>query len=256
MLLSTDSVTKTFAGVHALSDVSVSIRKGEIVGLIGPNGSGKSTLVNVISGVIAPTSGSVRLGEERWSRRPSHKVARCGIARTFQTTRLFAEMTVLENVEVAASCSPEVRGVTGARRAARTALEVLRLEAMAGTVVAGLPYGLQRRVELARAIAGRPHFLLLDEPAAGLHDAESDQLLDILQDLRGRLGCGMLLIDHDLRLIMRGTDRIYVLNEGRMLTEGAPEAVRRDPRVIAAYLGTDASSHANEVTDEKEARSR
>jgi ABC-type branched-subunit amino acid transport system ATPase component len=237
MRLATDNITKTFAGVHALSDVSVGVDKGEIVGIIGPNGSGKTTLVNVISGVIAPTSGSVTLGGDSWERRPSHRVARSGIARTFQTIRLFSEMTVLENVEVAASCSPQTRGVRRARMATREALGMLDLVGESDAVVSTLSYGRQRRVELARAVVGRPHFLLLDEPAAGLNNAESDDLLETLLRLRDAVGCGVLLIDHDLRLIMRGTDRIHVLNEGRTLTEGTPEAVRRDPKVIAAYLG-------------------
>lgn len=254
MQLTTDSITRTFAGVQALSDVSVRVDKGEIVGLIGPNGSGKSTLVNVISGVIPPSAGTVSLGDDRWSRRASHRVARCGIARTFQTARLFEEMTVLENVEVAASCSSEIRGMTAARRAARTTLSMLELEDMASRVVSGLSYGQQRRVELARAVAGRPQFVLLDEPAAGLHDAETDQLLAVLLDLRERLGFGMLLIDHDLHLIMRATDRIYVLNEGRLLTEGTPQEVRHNPQVIAAYLGTDAERAGPDDVDTKEAR--
>jgi ABC-type branched-subunit amino acid transport system ATPase component len=240
MQLATDSITKTFAGVHALSDVSISVEKGEILGIIGPNGSGKTTLVNVISGVIPPTAGSVALGDDRWTRRPSHRVARSGIARTFQTVRLFEEMTVLENIEVAATCSPSTRGVRRARAATREALAMLDLEDDARTVASTLSYGRQRRVELARAVVGRPHFLLLDEPAAGLNDAESDGLLETLLSLRETLGCGVVLIDHDLRLIMRGTDRIHVLNEGHTLAEGGPDEIRRDPRVIAAYLGTQA----------------
>ena len=240
--LSTETVGKEFAGVHAVADVSLHVDEGEIVGLIGPNGSGKTTLVNLISGVVPLSAGRVRLGDEAWSRRHSFHVARSGVARTFQTIRLFDEMTVLENVEVAATASRANRGVWAPRRAAREALELLGLGHLADVVATTLSYGLQRRVELARAVAGRPRFMLLDEPAAGLNDVESDELLGTLLALRERVGCGMLLIDHDLRLIMRGTDRIYVLNEGRLLAEGAPEEVRHDPRVIAAYLGTDAKT--------------
>jgi ABC-type branched-subunit amino acid transport system ATPase component len=251
MQLATDSITKTFAGLHALDDVSVSAGKGEIVGIIGPNGSGKTTLVNVISGVIPPTSGRVRLGDDAWTTRSSHRVARCGIARTFQTIRLFEEMTVLENVEVAATCSRATRGWRRARVATREALRMLELDDRADVVAKTLSYGQQRRVELARAVVGRPHFLLLDEPAAGLNETESDDLLATLMRLRDNVGCGVLLIDHDLRLIMRGTDRIHVLNEGKTLAEGTPEAIRRDPRVIAAYLGTDTRTAARALAAEE-----
>jgi ABC-type branched-subunit amino acid transport system ATPase component len=241
MQLATESISRDFAGVHAVSDVSLEVEEGEIVGLIGPNGSGKTTLVNLMSGVIPCSSGRVRLGQDSWSRRPSHRVARCGIARTFQTIRLFSEMTVLENVQVAASSSPAIRGMTRARSASREALAILGLGHLAGRVAATLPYGTQRRVEIARAIAGRPRFVLLDEPAAGLNDAESDELLAMLLGLPAVVGGGVLVIDHDLRLIMRATARIYVLNEGKMLAHGTPESVRRDARVIAAYLGTPAA---------------
>jgi ABC-type branched-subunit amino acid transport system ATPase component len=239
MELETESVTKVFAGLHALSEVSVCIGKGEIAGIIGPNGSGKTTLINVISGVIQPTSGRVRLGEETWTHRVSYRVARAGIARTFQTIRLFREMTVLENVEVAATASPSVRGTRAARRASREALASLELAQYSATLAATLPYGLQRRVEIARAIVTKPHFLLLDEPAAGLNETESDELVRHLLDVREQVGCGVVLIDHDLHLIMRATDRIFVLNEGRLLVEGKPEEIRHDPQVIRAYIGRD-----------------
>jgi ABC-type branched-subunit amino acid transport system ATPase component len=251
MQLATESVTKEFAGVHALSDVSVDVEQGEIVGVIGPNGSGKTTLVNVISGVIAPTSGAIRLGSDRWTRRPSHKVAHSGIARTFQTIRLFTEMTVLENIEVAAASCPRTRGVHRPRLATREAIRMLGLERLASRVASTLPYGLQRRVELARAVVGRPTFLLLDEPAAGLNDAESDELLATLLALRETVECGVLVIDHDLRLIMRGTERIFVLNEGRLLARGAPEDVRHNPQVVAAYLGTDTGHAAERIEEEQ-----
>jgi ABC-type branched-subunit amino acid transport system ATPase component len=242
MELATESVSKEFSGVRALSNITLRIEKGEVVGLIGPNGSGKTTLINILSGVIAPTSGAIRLGDDRWTRRQSHRVAHAGISRTFQTIRLFREMTVLENVEVAAAGSPRIKGLTGRRKASRRALAMLGIQALASRVASTLPYGLQRRVEFARAIVSEPHFLLLDEPAAGLNETESDELLQMLGDVREAVGCGVLLIDHDLRLIMRATHRIHVFNEGRMLMDGAPEEVRKDPRVIAAYLGTDAAA--------------
>lgn len=237
MQLSTQALTKTFAGLRALSEVSISIEQGEIAGVIGPNGSGKTTLINVISGVLEPTDGAVQLGEETWLDRPSHEVARSGIARTFQNVRLFDELTVLENIEVAASCNPATRGWLKPREVSRLALERLALERYADLIVTELSYGIQRRVEIARAIATRPKFVLLDEPAAGLNEAESDGLLATLLRLRDELGFGALLIDHDLRLIMRATDRIYVLNEGKLLAEGTPEEVRHNREVIRAYIG-------------------
>jgi ABC-type branched-subunit amino acid transport system ATPase component len=251
MQLVTESVTKSFAGVQALADVSVAVDKGRIVGVIGPNGSGKTTLVNVISGVVTPTAGAVAVGSDRWTRRSSHGVARSGIARTFQTIRLFDEMTVAENVEVAAAASPRTRGIGRARVAAREALTMLGLEGRAGAMATTLSYGQQRRVELARAVAGRPDFLLLDEPAAGLNEAESDDLLETLLRLRDAVECGVLMIDHDLRLIMRATERIFVLNEGRLLAEGTPEEIRNDPRVVASYLGTDTKTAAAEIEAER-----
>jgi ABC-type branched-subunit amino acid transport system ATPase component len=237
MQLATESITKVFDGLKALSDVSISAEKGEVVGIIGPNGSGKTTLINVISGVTEPTSGTVRLGEHTWSWRSSDRVAHTGIARTFQTIRLFTEMTVLQNVEVAATASRSIRGTRAARRASREVLDRLGLGDHASTPARALPYGLQRRVEIARAVVSRPHFLLLDEPAAGLNGTESDELLARLLELREDLGCGVLVIDHDLRLIMRATDRIFVLNEGRLLAHGQPDEIRRNPEVIRAYLG-------------------
>jgi ABC-type branched-subunit amino acid transport system ATPase component len=146
-------------------------------------------------------------------------------------------MTVLENVEVAAACRPRRGRRTPARAAVRRTLASLGLGSVAQTVASTLPYGVQRRVEIARAIVAEPRFVLLDEPAAGLNEAESDDLLATVLSIRDEVGCGILIIDHDLRLIMRGTERIYVLDDGRVISEGTPEAVRVDPRVIAAYLG-------------------
>jgi ABC-type branched-subunit amino acid transport system ATPase component len=237
--LEVDSVSKDFAGVRALSDVSLRLDKGEILAVIGPNGSGKTTLINVVSGVIPATSGVVRMQEHVLTRLPSYKVARCGVARTFQNIRLFRDMTAIENVETAASRSPRAGGLFRPRRVSREVLAKLGLTHVADLIVATLPYGLQRRVEIARAIATRPHLLLLDEPAAGLNEAESDELLDVIRSLRVDLGVGVLVVDHDLRLIMRVAERIHVLNEGRTLAEGTPEEIRHNRAVIEAYLGSD-----------------
>jgi ABC-type branched-subunit amino acid transport system ATPase component len=248
--LEVESVSKDFAGLHALRDVTTHLEEGEILAVIGPNGSGKTTLINVVSGVIRPASGNVRMDGRELTNLKAYEVARSGIGRTFQNIRLFRDMTVIENVETAASRSPRARGFIRARRVSREALALLGLERHANTIVTMLPYGIQRRVEVARAIATKPRFLLLDEPAAGLNEHESDELLGIIRSLRDGLGCGVLVVDHDLRLIMRLSERIHVLNEGRTLAEGTPEQVRRNRAVIEAYLGTESAHEALETAGE------
>jgi ABC-type branched-subunit amino acid transport system ATPase component len=252
--LEIDSVSKDFAGLHALREVTAHVEKGEILAVIGPNGSGKTTLINVVSGVIRPSSGSVRMNGMVLTSLPSHAVARAGVARTFQNIRLFRDMTVIENVETAASRSPRVKGLVRPRRRSREALARLGLERHAQTIVNTLPYGLQRRVEIARAISTQPHFVLLDEPAAGLNEVESDELLDAIRKVRNELGCGIMIVDHDLRLIMRVSERIHALNQGRTLAEGTPEQVRRNRAVIEAYLGTESAHEALEAHAEESAQ--
>ncbi len=229
-----EGVTKTFSGLKALDDVSLSLQRGEILGLMGPNGSGKSTLVNVITGVAAPTSGRVLLDGDVVSGRPAHVVGRRGIARTFQNVRLFAGLTVRDNIAAVA-----VRPSGGIDAYAAALLERLGIVGHADRIAGTLPYGLQRRVEIARALATRPKFLLLDEPAAGLNDLESEQLEETIKEIAvdADFGCGILIIDHDLRLMVSISHRLHVLFNGVSIIEGAPEEVRRDPRVIEAYIG-------------------
>jgi len=231
-----EGVTRRFRGVHALDGVSLRLHEGEIVGLIGPNGSGKTTLLNVASGVLRPSSGRVAINDATVSGKRPHVYAGLGVGRTFQQIRLFHDMTVRENVHL---------GAIARRQRAAEAEEVLRRlglgessDRLAGT----LPYGEQRRVEIARALAGRPRLLLLDEPAAGMNPMEADSLLETIKRIREDWGCGVLVVDHVLRLIMRLCDRVHVLAEGKTICEGSPEEVQADTQVIAAYLGSAATA--------------
>ena len=230
--LAIQGVQKRFRGLLALDGVSLRVRKGEIVGLIGPNGSGKTTLLNVASGVTRPSAGEVVVSGTKATGRKPHVFASLGVGRTFQQIRLFADMTVEENVEVGAVA----RGQSIA--SVPPLLDRIGLVQDRDRFAGTLPYGQQRRVEIARALAGRPEFLLLDEPAAGMNEVESDQLLETIRLIREQEGCGLLVVDHDLRLIMRLCERIHVLAEGRTICEGSPEVVRRDPAVIREYIGS------------------
>jgi branched-chain amino acid transport system ATP-binding protein len=224
-----------FSGLKALSDVSVELRQGEILGLIGPNGAGKTTLVNVLSGFQRPTTGRVFLGSREVTGVPPHKLAVRGLGRTFQSVRLFGRMTVFENVLVGA-----VAGGLRSRAARETTWTLLERMGLAQAwelPAASLPHGAERRLGILRALAVRPRFLLLDEPAAGLNETETDGLLETLQLLPGEFELGLLVIEHDMALILRLCDRIQVLDFGRTIAEGVPEQVRSDPIVIAAYLG-------------------
>lgn len=231
-----ESVTKDFVGLRALNSVSLRLEQRQILGLIGPNGSGKTTLINVLTGFLKPTSGRIRVNGVDITNWSPHKIAPLGLARTFQTIKLFLGLTVLENVEVAAvsAALPRFR----ARRRAYEVLERLGVSHLANLPAGALPYGAERRVEIARALATAPKFMLLDEPAAGLNEAESDDLLRTLSSIPQENGCGILIVDHDMRLIMRLCHRVHVLNYGKTIGEGRPEEVRRNPEVLQAYLGT------------------
>lgn len=232
-------VSVEFSGLRALDRVSLSISPGEIVGLIGPNGSGKTTLVNAITGQATLAGGRVLLGDEQISGLRPRDIALRGISRSFQIVRLFNNMTVIENIEASALARGE--GLRSAREKADALIAEFGLSAKAEELASSLSYGDKRRVEMARALAADPAFLLLDEPAAGMNEAESEALLHILAELPQSRGLGLLIIDHDMPLIMRLCKRLHVLASGRTIAEGAAEGVRRNPAVIEAYLGSEAS---------------
>jgi branched-chain amino acid transport system ATP-binding protein len=233
--LTVDAVSMDFSGLRALHRVSMRLARGEILGLIGPNGSGKTTMINVITGLLRPSGGRIAADGVDITGRPAHRIARASVARTFQKVKLFRDLTVLENVKVAAmSVGTSQRK---ARRLALETLEELGVAEWAGRLAGSLPYGHERKVEVARALAMTPKFLLLDEPAAGMDEKESEELLQVLAPMPQRKNLGMLIVDHDMNLIMRLCNRLHVLAYGQTIGEGSPETVRRIPAVIEAYLG-------------------
>ena len=248
--LQADGITVQFGGLMAVQDVSFTVPEGSIVSLIGPNGAGKTTFFNVLTGLYKPTSGTVRLGDEVITGRPPHIIAKHGLARTFQNIRLFGLMTAEENVMVAMHShmrsgilrtllkTPHQRHEEAEAHArSRELLEYVGIGRYASEYARNLPYGDQRRLEVARALALKPKVLLLDEPTAGMNPQESAAFVDFVRRVREEMQVSILLIEHDMSVVMRVSERITVLDQGQKIAEGSPEEIKSNARVIEAYLG-------------------
>jgi branched-chain amino acid transport system ATP-binding protein len=233
--LSCRDISVSFGGIAALRGVSISVVPGKILGLIGPNGAGKTTLVNVLTGFQRPAAGSVSIGPAEITKFPPRVFARRGVARTFQSARVFKHLTVLENVAVPLCTRGESR--IAARRHAAEILDWVELSAKADQQAATLPFGDERRVGIARALAAAPRFLLLDEPAAGLNDQECEHLVALVRRLPESFGCGVLLIEHNMRVVLDTCPTLHVLDGGKTLASGPASEVSRNPEVIESYIG-------------------
>jgi len=250
MMLSVENVSLAFGGVKALSDVSFDVKEHEIRAIIGPNGAGKSSMLNVLNGVYHPQKGKIRFGHREFAEMDSHEAAALGIARTFQNIALFKGMTVLDNimtgrnlkmrcnfVQQAFWAGPARREELQHRRAAEEIIDFLEIQHVRRTPVGRLPYGLQKRVELGRALAAEPKLLLLDEPMAGMNLEEKQDMCRFVLDVHDQLGTTIVLIEHDMGVVMDISDRVVVLDYGRKIADGVPEEIKQNKAVIDAYLG-------------------
>ncbi|MEK4245534.1 ABC transporter ATP-binding protein [Psychrobacillus sp. FSL K6-2684] len=249
-LLEVLNVGIQFGGLKAVQNLNIVLKQGELVGLIGPNGAGKTTSFNLLTGVYAPTTGDIVFNGERINGLPPFKVTRKGISRTFQNIRLFNELTVLENVKVAyhslathsmissiLRLPAHFKGEQEMEEKSIEFLKIFKLDKYKDELAKNLPYGQQRRLEVARALAAGPKLLLLDEPAAGMNPQETKDLMDLIGFIREKFDLTILLIEHDMNLVMGVCERIYVLDHGQLLAEGTPQEIRNHPKVIEAYLG-------------------
>lgn len=249
-LLRTKDVSEVFGGLKAVADFNIYINRGELIGLIGPNGAGKTTAFNLITGVYQPTTGEITFDGKSIVGLKPYQITQRGIARTFQNIRLFSELSVLDNVKIAYHCHVKYGLLESVLRVGRyfgeekeieeesmKLLKIFKLEDKAYETAKNLPYGAQRRLEIARALAAKPKLLLLDEPAAGMNPQETKELMDMIHWIRKQFGLTVLLIEHDMSLVMGICERIYVLEYGMIIADGSPDEIKNNPEVIRAYLG-------------------